>query len=132
MTLSSIAEESKTDLANASDDLLDDPSVNSHGSILNNDPCLPKTVIYEIDNDQSSCATLPTGPTVNPGDPSEPPADHPPSVFAVSTVDPDQYTLAEHGPDLVGGKVSVDPATFTTRVALHCGPYATTPAKCVS
>ena len=28
--------------------------------------------------------------------------------------------------------VSVDPATFTTRVALHCGPYATTRAKCVS
>ena len=28
--------------------------------------------------------------------------------------------------------MSVDVATFTTRVALHCGPYATTSAKCVS
>ena len=116
----------------ASDVYKRQPSVTSHGSISNNDPCLPKTVIYEIDDDQSSCATHPSRPTVNSGEPSEPPAYHPPSVFAVSSGDPDQYTLAEHGPDLVGGKVSVDPATFTTRVALHCGPYATTPAKCVS
>ena len=82
--------------------------------------------------DRSSSDPHASRTTVNSGEPLEPPADHPPSVFAVSTVDPDQHTLAEHGPDLVGGKVSVDPATFTTRVALHCGPSATTPAKCVS
>ena len=131
-TLSSIAEESETETPDASDNLLDNPSVTPHGSISSNDPCLPPTIIYEIDNDQPSSDPHASRPTVNSGEPLEPPADHPPSVFAVSTVDPDQHTLAEHGPDLVGGKVSVDPATFTTRVALHCGPSATTPAKCVS
>ena len=130
-TLSSIAEESETEISDASDNLTDNP-VTPHGSISSTDPCLPSTVIYEIDADQPSSDAHPSRPTVTSGEPSAPPADHPPSVFAVSTVDPDQYTLAEHGPDLVGGKVSVDPATFTTCVALHCGPSATTPAKCVS
>ncbi|CAM9193709.1 unnamed protein product, partial [Sphacelaria rigidula] len=88
----------------------------------------------EIVNDQSSRATsghnIPS--TTFSGEKSDPPADHPPPYFAVSLADPDQFTLPEHCPDLVGGKVSVDPTNFTTRVAIHSGPNATTPTKCVS
>ena len=131
--MSSIHEESASDISENSAPSTDDSQGTSQQPLFHDDPCISKQVIYEIDQDtDTSCATRSDHGPQPASDSFDPPADHPPSVFAVRNTDPDQFTLPEHGPDLVGGNVSVDPASFTTRVALHCGPYATTRAKCVS
>lgn len=95
---------------------------------------LPKAVIREIANDQSSCALECLGITY-----------YPPHLlvrnltfqriarrlFSQSVpLTPINRPCLNVVPDLVGGKVPV-PVTFTTRVAIHCGPCAITPATCV-
>ena len=54
------------------------------------------------------------------------PKDHSEQVLAVNSVEYDSRDsvrlLPEHGPCLVGGIVTVDDATFTTRVKVHAGP----------
>ena len=52
---------------------------------------------------------------------SDAPADHSPEVWAVApSVDP-SLPLPEHGPCLVGGTITLDDASCTTKVAIHSG-----------
>ena len=54
------------------------------------------------------------------------PRDHSAEVLAVTSAEYNEEDrvplLAEHGPCLVGGVVTVDDASFTTRVKIHAGP----------
>ena len=112
-TLPSIKEESASDFSDNPAPSNDDSQGTSQQTLFKDDPCNFKQVIYEINqNTDSSCPTRSDRGPKPATDTFEPPADHPPSVFAVSRTDSDRFTLPEHGPDLVGGKVSVDPATL--------------------
>lgn len=73
---------------------LSDSSASSTDDTLDVDPRLPKTVIYEMSDDPPGCVTHRghTAPTVTPREESNLPADHLPSVFAISNADPDQFT----------------------------------------
>ena len=52
---------------------------------------------------------------------SDAPADHSPEVSALApTFDP-SLALSEHGPCLVGGIITFDDASFTTKIAIHSG-----------
>ena len=52
---------------------------------------------------------------------SDGPADHSSEASAVSpTVDP-SLALPEHGPCFVGGTITLDDASFTTKIAIHSG-----------
>ena len=60
------------------------------------------------------------------------PKDHDPTVLTVQAPPLMDPPLPEMGPCLVDGIVTVDDASFTTRVHIHSGPTATTTFPCVA
>ena len=63
---------------------------------------------------------------------SDAPADSSPEVLAVTPgVDP-SLALPEHGPCLFGGIITLDDASFTTKVAVHSGANTLAPCGCVA
>ena len=63
---------------------------------------------------------------------SDAPADHSPEVLAVApSVDP-SLALPEHGPCLVEGTITLDDASFTTKIAIHSGAGVLAPFGCVA
>ena len=63
---------------------------------------------------------------------SDAPADSSPEVLAVTPgVDP-SLLLPEHGPCLVGGVITRDDASFTTKITIHSGANALAPYGCVA
>lgn len=76
-------------------------------------------VIYGISDHQPSRATPKDGMafTTFIVESYDQPVNHPPSVFAVSPPDLNQFMLPEHAPDLAGAEEPVDPATFTASIA---------------
>ena len=63
---------------------------------------------------------------------SDVPADNSPEVLAVGPgIDP-SLALSEHGPCLVGGIITLDDASFTTKIAAHSGANALAPFGCVA
>ena len=60
------------------------------------------------------------------------PKDHDPTVLTVQAPPLLDPPLPEMGPCLVDGIVTVDDASFTTRVHIHSGPTATTTFPCVA
>ena len=63
---------------------------------------------------------------------SDAPPDQSQEVLAIaSDVDPG-LALSEHGPCLVGGTVTLDDVSFTTKIAIHSGGDAIAPYRCVA
>ena len=64
------------------------------------------------------------------------PADHSPDVLAVAScaapTPEDTPSLPEHGPGLVGGTITLDDASFTTKKTVHSGTTASTVFGCVA
>ena len=64
------------------------------------------------------------------------PADHSPDVLAVASCaapnPEDTPSLPEHGPGLVGGTITLDDASFTTKKTVHSGTTASTVFGCVA
>ena len=67
---------------------------------------------------------------------SDAPADHSPDVLAVTScaapTSADTPSLPEHGPGLVGGTITLDDASFTTKITVHSGTTASTVFGCVA
>ena len=62
---------------------------------------------------------------------SDAPADNSPEVLAVTPgVDP-SLALPEHGPCFGGGVITLDDASFTTKIAVHSGVNALGTFDCV-
>ena len=63
-------------------------------------------------------------------------ADHSPDVLVVAScaapTPADTPSLPEHGPDLVGGTITLDDASFTTKITVHSGTTASTVFGCVA
>ena len=53
------------------------------------------------------------------------PDDHAPEVLLAQEQRADAPLMPEQGPDLIGGIVTMDDATFTTLLTLHSGVFAT-------
>ena len=63
---------------------------------------------------------------------SDVPADRSHEVLAVApSVDP-SFALPEHGPCPVGGPITLDDATFTTKIAVHSVAGVLAPLGCVT
>ena len=58
------------------------------------------------------------------------PDDHAPEVFLAQEQRLDAPPIPEQGPDLIGGIVTMDDATFTTLLSLHSGVSATSRFNC--
>ena len=81
--------------------------------------------IHEISSAPQSCslttASACQGPPRNFTYSSDAPANQIQEVLEIASgVGPD-LTLSEHGPCLVGGTVTLDDASVTTKFAIHCG-----------
>ena len=62
---------------------------------------------------------------------SDAPADSGPEVLPVTPGVDSSLTLPEHGPCLVGGTITLDDASFTTKIAVHSEASALAPYGCV-
>ena len=63
---------------------------------------------------------------------SDPPADQNYEVLEIASgVDPG-LALSEYGPCIVGGAVTLDDVSFTTKIAIHSGGDAIAPHRCVA
>ena len=87
--------------------------------------------IFEVNPDNSQELSAPDGlPAANFSGLAKfspyAPNDHAPAVLAVQASPSLDPLLSEMGPCLVDGIVTVDDASFTTRVHIHSGPIATT------
>ena len=58
------------------------------------------------------------------------PDDHAPEVFLAQEQRIDAPLIPEQGPDMIGGVVTMDDATFTTLLSLHSGGSATSRLNC--
>ena len=58
------------------------------------------------------------------------PDDHAPEVLLAHEQRDDAPLMPEQGPDLIGGIVAMDDATFTTLLTLHSGVFATSRFDC--
>ena len=58
------------------------------------------------------------------------PDDHAPEVLLAQEQRADAPFMTEQGPDLIGGIVTMDDATFTTLLTLHSGVFATSRSDC--
>ena len=58
------------------------------------------------------------------------PDDHAPEVLLAHEQRVDASLMPEQGPDLIGGIVTMDDATFTTLLTLHSGVSATCRFDC--
>ena len=63
---------------------------------------------------------------------SDAPADKSQEVLEIASVVDPYLALSEHGPCLVGGTVTLDDVSFTTKVAIHSGGDAIGPYICVA
>ena len=63
---------------------------------------------------------------------SDAPADSSPEVLAVTPEVVPSLALPEHGPCLVDGIITLDYASFTTKIAVHGGANAVAPYDCVA
>ena len=63
---------------------------------------------------------------------SDAPADSSPEFLAVAPGADSSLALPEHGPCLVGGIITLDDASFTTKVAVQSGANALAPYGCVA
>ena len=65
---------------------------------------------------------------------SDAPADHSPDVLAVASCAvptlADTPSISEHGPGPLGGAITLDDASFTTKTAAHSGTTASTAFGC--
>ena len=60
------------------------------------------------------------------------PADQSGEVLAISSGVGPGLVLSKHGPCLIGGTVTLDDVSFTTKIAIHCGGDAISPYRCVA
>ena len=63
---------------------------------------------------------------------SDAPADSSPEVLAVTPGAVPSLALPENGPCLVDGIITLDDASFTTKIAVHSGANALAPYGCVA
>ena len=98
-------------------------------------PCAAGDTVFEVDpvthlrletdplpaNTQSAMLLAHTGSV---------PDDHAPEVLLAQEQRPDAPLIPEQGPDLIGGIVTMDDATFTTLLSLHSGISATSRFNC--
>ena len=98
-------------------------------------PCAAGVTVFEVDpvthlrletdplpaNTQSAMLLAHTGSV---------PDNHAPEVLLAQEQRPDAPLIPEQGPDLIGGIVTMDDATFTTLLSLHSGISATSRFNC--
>ena len=98
-------------------------------------PCAAGDTVFEVDpvthlrletdplpaNTQSAMLFAHTGSV---------PDDHASEVLLAQEQRSDAYLIPEQGPDLIGGIVTIDDATFTTLLSLHSGVSATSRFNC--
>ena len=98
-------------------------------------PCAAGDTVFEVDpvthlrletdplpaNTQSAMLFAHTGSV---------PDDHAPEVLLAQEQRSDAPLIPEQGPDLIGGIVTIDDATFTTLLSLHSGVSATSRFNC--
>ena len=63
---------------------------------------------------------------------SDDPADQSHEVLAIASGVGVGLALSEHGPCLVGGTVTLDDVSFTTKIAIHSGRDVIAPYRCVA
>ena len=63
---------------------------------------------------------------------SDAPADQSQEVLEIASGVGPGLALSEHGPCLVGGTVTLDDVSFTTKIAIHSGGDAIAPYRCVA
>ena len=93
--------------------------------------------IHEISSAPQSCPLTAAGACQ--GSPSEfstyfsdAPADQSHEVLTIASGVGPGLALSEHGPCLVGGTVTVDDVSFTTKIAIHSGGDAIAPYRSVA
>ena len=95
------------------------------------------TGIHEISSEPQSCSFSAASAGQGPLLPfstlfSDAPADQSQDVLQIASGVGPGLALPEHGPCLVGGTVTLDDVSFTTKIAIHSGGDAMAPYSCVA